>query len=378
MVESVSRNQNNVVLAASLNRLQNPTGFSQIGRNEQTVIPGFSSSTADFLFQPIANVIDQQNILLEQRIFDRLKEEPARVDARSVQNRLRFRDRPENEFLRRSPEKVLRDLQARFGISSDGPRTPFASVSNRPKLNETFSTETAGLTLDNKLTQLLSSRVAIAGDATLNISDLVISDSATAPDKVLVRLSGSVRRGDDNDLVDPTGRLFLNGSELAGGQVHELTLAEFESLQYEADEFENLDYLSVVGVDSGSGTRGELVTTAITTSSTGVERFIRDGLERYEFIANTEANVAIPRVSVELGGTFINGDALSDINAGLIQITVNQVGNTDNTGTNLLQQSSGNSLDVSFGSSPPVDGVVVNVKLLDPAIEITDIRVTLG
>lgn len=378
MVESVSRNQNNVVLAASLNRLQNPTGFSQIGRNEQTVIPGFSSSTADFLFQPIANVIDQQNILLEQRIFDRLKEEPARVDARSVQNRLRFRDRPENEFLRRSPEKVLRDLQARFGISSDGPRTPFASVSNRPKLNETFSTETAGLTLDNKLTQLLSSRVAIAGNATLNISDLVISNSATAPDKVLVRLSGSVRRGDDNDLVDPTGRLFLNGSELAGGQVHELTLAEFESLQYEADEFENLDYLSVVGVDSGSGTRGELVTTAITTSSTGVERFIRDGLERYEFIANTEANVAIPRVSVELGGTFINGDALSDINAGLIQITVNQVGNTDNTGTNLLQQSSGNSLDVSFGSSPPVDGVVVNVKLLDPAIEITDIRVTLG
>ena len=378
MVESVSRNQNNVVLAASLNRLQNPTGFSQIGRNEQTVIPGFSSSTADFLFQPIANVIDQQNILLEQRIFDRLKEEPARVDARSVQNRLRFRDRPENEFLRRSPEKVLRDLQARFGISSEGPRTPFASVSNRPKLNETFSTETAGLTLDNKLTQLLSSRVAIAGDATLNISDLVISDSATAPDKVLVRLSGSVRRGDDNDLVDPTGRLFLNGSELAGGQVHELTLAEFESLQYEADEFENLDYLSVVGVDSGSGTRGELVTTAITTSSTGVERFIRDGLERYEFIANTEANVAIPRVSVELGGTFINGDALSDINAGLIQITVNQVGNTDNEGTNLLQQSSGNNLDVSFGSSPPVDGVVVNVKLLDPAIEITDIRVTLG
>lgn len=378
MVESVSRNQNNVVLAASLNRLQNPTGFSQIGRNEQTVIPGFSSSTADFLFQPIANVIDQQNVLLEQRIFDRLKEEPARVDARSVQNRLRFRDRPENEFLRRSPEKVLRDLQARFGISSEGPRTPFASVSNRPKLNETFSTETAGLTLDNKLTQLLSSRVAIAGDATLNISDLVISDSATAPDKVLVRLSGSVRRGDDNDLVDPTGRLFLNGSELAGGQVHELTLAEFESLQYEADEFENLDYLSVVGVDSGSGTRGELVTTAITTSSTGVERFIRDGLERYEFIANTEANVAIPRVSVELGGTFINGDALSDINAGLIQITVNQVGNTDNEGTNLLQQSSGNNLDVSFGSSPPVDGVVVNVKLLDPAIEITDIKVTLG
>ncbi|RVU34760.1 hypothetical protein EOI86_18095 [Hwanghaeella grinnelliae] len=378
MVESVSRNQNNVVLAASLSRLRSPTGFSQIGRNEQTLIPGFSSSTADFLFQPIANVIDQQNILLEQRIFDRLKEEPERVDARSVQNRLRFRDRPENEFLRRSPDKVLRDLQARFGISSDGPRTPFESVSNRPKLNETFATETAGLTLDNKLTQLLSSRVAIAGDASLNISDLVISDSATAPDKVLVRLSGSVRTGEDNDLVDPTGRLFLNGSELAGGQVHELTLAEFQSLQYEADEFENLDYLSVVGVDTASGTRGELVTTAITTSSTGVERFIRDGLERYEFIANTEANVAIPRVSVELGGTFINGDALSDINAGLIQITVNQVGNTDNTGTNLLQQSSGNSLDVSFGSSPPVDGVVVNVKLLDPTIEITDIKVTLG
>lgn len=378
MVESVSRNQNNVVLAASLSRLQNPGGFSQIGRTDQKVIPGFSTATADFLFQPIANVIDQQNVLLEQRIFDRLKEEPERVDARSVQNRLRFRDRPENEFLRRSPEKVLRDLQARFGISSEGPRTPFEGVSNRPKLQELFATETAGLTLDNQLTQLLNNRVAIAGDATLNVSDLIISDSATAPDKVLVRLSGSVRQGEDETLPVPTGRLFLNGTELAGGQVHELSLADFESLQYVADEFENLDYLSVVGVNSGSGTRGDLVTTAITTSSTGVERFIRDGLERYEFIANTEANVPIPRVSVDFGGTFVNGDALADINAGLIQITVNQVGNTDNKGTNLLQQSSGNSLDVSFGSSPPVDGVVVNVKLLDPAIEITDIKVTLG
>lgn len=378
MVESVSRNQNNVVLAASLSRLQNPGGFSQIGKNEQVTIPGFSTSTADFLFQPIANVIDQQNVLLEQRIFDRLKEEPERVDARSVQNRLKFRDRPENEFLKRSPQKVLADLRARFGISTEGPRTPFASVSNRPKLNETFASETSGLTVDAKLTQLLSSRIAVAGDATLNISDAIISDSATTPDTVLVRLSGSVRTGDDQELVDPTGRLFLNGTELAGGEVHELTLAEFESLQYVADEFENLDYLSVVGVDSGSGTRGELVTTAISTSSTGVERFIRDGLERYEFIANTEANVPIPRVSIDFEGTFVNGDALADINAGLLQITVNQVGNSDNEGTNLLQQSSGNSLDVSFGSSPPVDGVVVNVKAIDPAIEITGIKVTLG
>lgn len=378
MVESVSRNQNNVVLAASLSRLQNPGGFSQIGRNEQRVIPGFSTATADFLFQPIANVIDQQNVLLEQRIFDRLKEEPERVDARSVQNRLRFRDRPENEFLRRSPDKVLRDLQARFGISSSGPRTPFASIGNRPKLTELFATETAGVALDNKLTQLLNSRVSIAGDTTLNISDVIISDSATAPDKVLVRLSGSLRQGEDETLSVPTGRLFLGGVELAGGETHELTLAEFESLQYQADEFENLDYLSVVGLDTNSGTRGELVTTAITTSGSGVERFIRDGLERYEYIANTEANVSIPRVSVDFSGTFINGDALSDINAGLIQVTVNQVGNTENGGTNLLQQSTGNSLDVSFGSSPPVDGVVVNVKLLDPAIEITDIKVTFG
>lgn len=378
MVESVSRNQNNIVLAASLNRLQNPTGFSQIGRNEQKVVPGFSTATADFLFQPIANVIDKQNVLLEQRIFDRLKEEPARVDARTVQNRLKFRDRPENEFLRRSPQKVLRDLKARFGISSEGPRTPFANTSNRPKLNELFATQTSGLALDASLTQLISSRVSIAGDATLDVGDLVIGNSASTPDKLLVRLSGSVRRGEEKTLVDPTGRLFLNGVELAGGQVHELSVADFQNLQYVADEFENLDYLSVVGVNSVAGTRGELVTTAISTSASGVERFIRDGLERYEYIANTEAGVPIPRVSIDFGGTFINGDALSDINAGLIQVTVNQVGNTKNTGTNLLQQSSGNSLDVSFGSSPPVDGVVVNVKLLDPAIEITDIKVTLG
>ena len=379
MVESIARNQNNVVVAASLNRVLNPQGFTRIGQQGQTVIPGISLATADFLFQPLSNVIDQQNVLLETRIAQNFANQRERVDAQTVQSRLRNRDIPENPFLANRAERELRALEARFGIStSSSPQTPFASAFDRPQLSEVFASETSGLTVDGSLTQILENRVSIAANSTLNLSNVIVGNSPAVPETVLVRLDNSTRVGDDNTLTPSQGRLFLGGNELAAGVSHELSLADFQSLQYVADEFENLDYLSVVGLNRTAGTRSDVVVTAIGTSSTGAERFIRDGVERYEYIANTEANAPIPRATIEFTGTFVNGDALADINAGILTVTVNQVGDTGNEATNLTAQSSGNTLDVSFGSSTAQDGIVVNIRALDNAIDITDIRVTFG
>ncbi|MDJ0686229.1 MAG: hypothetical protein QNJ84_16200 [Alphaproteobacteria bacterium] len=382
MVESVSRNQGGIVLAASLGRIARPEGFFQLGSNEQKTLPGFSTATADLLFQPIVNVVDAENALLEQRIFDRLQDDQPRVDARSVQNRLRNRDLIENEYLRRSPDQVLEDLRLRYGISADGPRTDFASVFDRPDLADLFPDGTAGLTLDPGLTQLNTNRVIVGPDETYDLSNLQISPSAITPDAVLVRLDNSAGASVDSDtgettLGPPVGKLLLNGVELAGNQEYQLTLAEYEQLEYQSDEFNGLDYFSVVGLDTANGLRGGLVTSAITTNNIGVERFTRDGLERFEFIGLTEAEVTIPRLTVSFEGTFVNGDALADINAGVFEVTVNQFGNLDNVGTNLLQQSTGNELDVTFGSSSPVDGVVVNVKVFDDAVDITRINIEL-
>jgi len=378
MVESIARNQNNVVVAASLNRVLNPQGFTRLGQQGQTVIPGISLATADFLFQPIANVIDQQNVLLETRIAQNFANRRERVDAQTVQSRLRNRDIPENPFLANRVERNLRALEARFGFSTAEPQTPFASAFERPQLSEVFASETSGLTVDGSLTQIMENRVSIAANSSLNISDITVGNSPAVPETVLVRLDNSERIGEDETLAPSQGRLFLGGNELAAGVAHELSLADFQSLQYVADEFENLDYLSVVGLDRTAGTRSDVVVTAIGTSSTGAERFIRDGVERYEYIANTEANAPIPRATIEFTGTFVNGDALADINAGILTVSVTQVSDTANEATNLTEQSSGNSLDVSFGSSTALNGLVVNVRALDDAIEISDIRVTFG
>lgn len=376
MVDSIARNQGNVVMAASLGRVLNPQGFQNLGSNEMKKVAGFSTNTATLLFQPLTNVVDAQNALLEQRIFSRFDNETERVDARTVSSQFRTRELNENPALRRSPQDVLEDLRARFGVSSEGPRTRFAPASDRPTLNEVFSGSATGFSPDVALTQVLNSRVAVSGGSTLTGADLSLGTSPSVPDKVLVRLDGSVRTGEDETLGSSDGSLSLNGTALNSGQVYELSLAEFQALEYTAGSATSMDYLSVLGVNSATNERGEIVTTSIAINGTGVERFIRDDLERYEFIAETEANVTIPRVSVDFTGTFVNGDALSDIDAGLIEVTVNQFGDLDNIGTNLLLQSTGNKLDVTFGSSPPVDGVVVSVKALDPAVDVSDIRVT--
>ena len=248
-------------------------------------------------------------------------------------------------------------------------------MSNRPSLSELFgasSGETgsnnlsSGFTSDTGLSPLQSSRVAIAKEATLDISDLSLGTSSSTPERILVRLDSS-ERGSEDELGVAQGRLLLNGTELQNGVVHSLTVAEYNSLQYVARDIEALDYLSVIGVDDTNQTRGEAVTTAITTSASGVERFLRDGLERFEFIAKTEAGIPVPRVFPSISKAFVNGDILSDINAGLIEVSVNQFSNLINEGTDTLLQSSGNTLDVTIESSP-LDGVVVNIKALDDSV----------
>lgn len=381
MSVSTVRNQGAAVLAASLANITKPTGFTQFGRNEQKTIPGFSLATADLLFKPMTSIIDAENALLEQRMFQRESNETERVDARTVQNRMRNRTLIENPALRRTPDQVIEDLNIRFGISSDGPRTQFNSAYDRPTLAELFSNELSGYTADASLTTINNTRVAVGPNERLDASSLQIAATAGAPDAVLVRLDSSINQVVDADTGEtakgvPEGKLFLDGAELAGNTVHQLTLDQYSRLQYESGGVDNLDYLSVVGIDTATKTRGELSTTAISTNSLGVERFIRDGVERFEFIAMTEANAPIPRVNVEFEGTFVNGDIVSDINAGVVEVTVNQFGNLNNVGTNLLLQSTGNSLDVTFGSSPPVDGVVVTVKALDSAVDVSKLNIT--
>lgn len=375
MVSAV-RNNAAIALANSLHSIIVPEGFTKLGQTKQSRVPGLSTDTALNLFNPMVNVIDQQNVLLRQRMFQRLEDKPERVDARTVQNRMRTRIAPENPALKRTPQQVLKDLNAKFG-QSGGLSTPFASLTNRPTESELFGSTYSGFTRDSNLTLLQTNRVAVSRTSTVRIADLQVAPPAATPEKVVVRLDSSDRSdADGKPLLSAEGRLFLNGVELAAGEAHELAYADFLNLEYVAGSNRSMDYLSVMGLDETDGTRSNLVTTAITVSGLGVERRIKDGHKTFEFIALAERNVFLPRASIEFTGDFAGGDILSAIQAGLIELTVEEYGNPENRAVKLLSQSSGNSIDVSFLGSTASDGIVVKVKSIDNSVEITDIRVT--
>jgi len=383
MVSDV-RNFSAITLANSLNQYLQPVGFSQLGSNKTINVPGFSTSTALNLFEPNIARIDMEGSLLTQRMLQRLDPKPERVDARTVQSRFRNREPIVNTQLRTTPEKVFAYLESRFGFSSSGPITPFATTSNRPTEAELFGTSFSGQTLDTNLTISNNTRVAVSGETTFNVTDFQAAAATTTPEFVVVRLDGSERRSvgeadDDTEEFDPPGgALFLNGVELESGVAHTLSFADYQQLTYESGKNAALDYLSTVALDQTNNTRGELITTALTTTSGGVESRTRDGLERFEFIGKTEANAFIPRVTIDVEGTFVNGDFISDLNAGLIEVTISEFGKDGNKAQKLTDQSSGNSLDATFGNKLASNGIVLNVVALDPSIDISDVRVTFG
>ncbi|MEQ9489229.1 MAG: hypothetical protein RIM72_09590 [Alphaproteobacteria bacterium] len=384
MVSDV-RNFAAVTLANSLNQYLQPKGFSQLGSTKTINAPGFSTTTALNLFEPNMARIDMEGSLLTQRMLQRLDEKPERVDARTVQSRMRNREPIENTQLRTTSEKVFAYLEARFGIrKSSGPQTPFAATSKRPKEAELFGTDFSGQTLNSSLTISNDTRVSVSGGNTFNVTDFQAAAASTTPEFVVVRLDGSERRpsaevDDPTESFDPPGgKLILNGSVLASGEAHTLTFAEYQQLTYKSGTSSGMDYLSVVSLDQSGNERGELITSAITTNAGGVEKRTRDGLERFEYIGKTEANAFIPRATFDVEGTFVNGDFISDLNAGLIEVTVAEFGNDGNKAQKLTDQSSGNSLDVTFGNKLATNGVVFNVVALDPAVEITDVRVSFG
>lgn len=379
---SETRNFSAITLSNALNSYLQPSGFSQLGSNEVIRTPGFSTTTALSLFEPNAARIDLEAQLLTQRMLQRLDPEPERIDARTVQSRLRNREPIENPALRTTPEKVFAFLEARFGISSSAPQTPFASTSNRPSETELFGQSFTGQTLDSNLTITNDTRVAVASETTFNVTDFQAAAATTTPEFVVVRLDGSGRvssgENSDDQLGAPGGALILNGVELESGVAHTLSFADYQQLTYRTGANAELDYLSTVALDQTNNTRGELITTAISTTSGGVENRTKDGLERFEFIGKTEANAFIPRATIDVQGTFVNGDFISDLNAGLIEVTVSEFGNDGNKAQKLTDQSSGNSLDVSFGNQLAANGIIFNVVALDPSVDLTDVRISFG
>lgn len=379
---SETRNFAAITLANSLNQYLQPVGFSQLGSNKTINAPGFSSTTALNLFEPNIARIDLEGSLLAQRMLQRLDPEPERIDARTVQSKFRNRVPIENTQLRTTPEKVFAYLEARFGIKSSGVQSPFANVSDRPTETELFGDSFSGQALDSNLTISNDTRVAVSGETTFNVTDFQAAAATTTPEFVVVRLDGSERRtvgeGDaaTEEFDPPGGSLILNGVELESGVAHTLSFADYQQLTYETGSTGALDYLSTVALDQSNNTRGELITTSLTTTSGGVEKRTRDGLERFEFIGRTEANAFIPRATIDVEGTFVNGDFISDLNAGLIEVTVAEFANDGNKAQKLTDQSSGNSLDITFGNQLASNGIVFNVVALDPAVEITDVRIT--
>jgi len=377
-----------VTLANVLTQTLAPKGFVNPTTLKEAKVPGFSTTTALNLFTPLENVIDQKNLLIQQQTIEGFqKRSQETLDDRlpgyaKALRRLNDNDTPQRDLKKRAQE-ILEELNAKFQPDDDGEIfvNKNTSVDARPTETEIFGNTLDGYTSGSGLTFMNAPRIGVTPNDTMSTDDLLLETLAGTPEKVLVRLDNAHRDSSedgDNALKAPAGHLDLNGTTLAANTAHELTYAEYQQLNYVSGGKGEIDYLSVIAYDETNGTRGDMVTTALTSNEFPEHRILHDQ-KVYEFDFTTERDVYFGRFTIEFEGTFANGSFMDDKDAGDIVISMNEYGAPSNDAFIDTAVTSGNTVVGSFGSNLARDGVTIEVKINNfPAVDITDLRITFG
>lgn len=382
-----------ITLANTLTSALAPRGIYNPLTGKETKIAGFSTDTALNLFTPMQNVIDQKALLIEQQTVRAFLERQERDEQDRLPAWVRATRRLDNNYepqrdLKQRAKDLIAELNAKFQPDDSGAvfsnRNPSADA--RPTEFEIFPSTRPGYAVNGGLTFTNMPRLGVTAGETVAVTDLATASMNGTPEKVLVRLDNGSRDTSEeggNALKAPSGTLDLNGVTLAGNTVHELTYAEYQQLTYVAGGKDELDYLSVIGVDDTNSERGEMVTTALSVNEFVEHRIINDQ-KVYEFNLMTERDAYFTRFTIDFEGSFVNKEDpadpansfMGDLDAGDIEIQMFEAGNVDNPATIVDADSTGNQIAGSFGTNLARDGVVLRVKINNyPAVEITDLRI---
>ncbi len=281
----------------------------------------------------------------------------------------------------------LREFQ---GSSGKDLQNPFPKASARVNQEQAFGNEDfINATTNYALSRNYHLRASIDRQENFILKDVLDGglDGGEDPTHVAVKLhSGETTQGYDVQR-DPYGRLEIYDSatntvvrELDGNATEILTYAEFQQLRYLVDDGyvkENIDYINFVTIkDNGDGVidasdeRGSFEDIAVATNNVA-QNDITNGQWSWQSDYLNEASARFSKATVNLEGTFVGSDALTDYLNGDLTFDVREFGAKDNIATLDEAASSGNQLVFTFDHA--YDGIHFTAKYSDNEVAISSL-----
>ncbi|MCH9853478.1 MAG: hypothetical protein K0U45_08240 [Alphaproteobacteria bacterium] len=282
----------------------------------------------------------------------------------------------------------LRDFQ---GVGGKNLKNPFPKASARVNEDQVFFDDAfTKATVNYELSRNYYLRVAIDRNKQFNVSDTLeagIAGSET-PTHVAVNLHGGKVEGDKTAKRVPYGRLEIYDSAtdtvlrtLNGNETELLTYAEFQKLRYVNDnEYskEKIDYFNFITLkDNGDGVldendeRGSFEETTFAINNISRNDTV-SGQWGFRGSYATEKLARFNTVVIDLEGTFVGADALTDYLNGDLTLNVAEFGRKENVAKLDEAASSGNKLVFKFDYA--YDGVHFTAKYSDNEVENSAIK----
>ncbi len=293
--------------------------------------------------------------------------------------------------LRKRARDFLTKLREFQGVGGKNLNNPFPKASARVNEEQVFFDDafTSG-TLNYDLNRHYYLRVAIDRVNQFDVSDTLeagIAGSET-PTHIAVNLHGGKIEGDITAKRVPYGRLEVYDSAtdtvlrtLKGNETELVSYDDFQKLRYVNDsEYskEKIDYFNYIALkDNGDGVldendeRGSFEETTFAVNNIGQNDIVSG---QWGFRGNyaTEKLARFNTTIIDLEGTFVGSDALTDYLNGDLTINVEEYGRRDNAAKLDEAASLGNRLVFKFDYA--YDGVHFTAKYSDNEVQNSAIK----
>ena len=286
--------------------------------------------------------------------------------------------------LRQNARDFLSSLKAFQGVGNKTLTNPFPKASARINEEQAFVGETfTDATYNSNIGQYHHLRASIDRNTDFILKDVIDTGAGGTPTHVALKLHG----GEGNAYTtqkNPAGRLEVYDAAtdtvlrtLNGNQTEIITFAEFQQLRY-VDHNENIkektDYVNFValndvdgnGVFDAADERGPFEELSISINNLSYNETSNAGQWFWKSNYISEASSRFSTAEVNLEGTFVGADALTDYINGDLEIDVKEYGFAENAATLDTAASSGNKLVFKFDYA--YDGISLNIKYADNEI----------
>ncbi len=293
--------------------------------------------------------------------------------------------------LRQRARNFLSKLREFQGVGGKVLQNPFPKSSARVNEDQVFFDDAfTAAPINYELSRNYYLRVAIDRTKNFDVTETLEAGIAgtETPTHVAINLHGGKIDGDKTAKREAYGRLEVYDAAtdtvlrtLKSNETEILTHAEFQKLRYiNDDEYskEKIDYFNTIALkDNGDGVldendeRGSFEETTFAVNNIG-QNDIASGQWAWRGTYGTEKLARFNTTIIDLEGTFVGGDALTDYINGDLTLTVEEFGRKENTAKLDEAASSGNKLVFKFDYA--YDGVHFTARYNDNEVQNSAIK----